>query len=428
MKAERVYRIATWAATPLVRPLLERRRQRGKEDAARLGERLGQAGLARPAGPLLWIHGASVGEAQSVLGLIKALLGAVEGLSILVTTGTVTSAGLMATRLPAGAFHQFVPVDHPRAVRRFLDHWRPDAALWVESELWPNLVLDTARRGIPMALVNGRMSEGSFARWRKRPALIGALMGAFRFVAAQSVADAERFRALGASDVRCLGNLKLDAPALGADPAQVSELAAAFGERPRWLAVSTHRGEEEQIAAAHRAMADLVPGLLTVIVPRHPERGEDVAGVVADAGLVVGRRRAGDPVTVETDVYVADTLGELGLFCRLAQVVLIGGSLVPHGGQNPLEPARLGCAVVTGPYMGNFEELMAALRAGDAVAELPRVEDLASVVARLLSDPAEVEALGSAARTVAAQGDGVVDRVLAAVRGLIPANAGHARS
>ncbi|WP_268967197.1 3-deoxy-D-manno-octulosonic acid transferase [Zavarzinia marina] len=427
MRAERLYRIATWAATPLVRPLLERRRQRGKEDAARLGERLGEAAMERPAGRLLWLHGASVGEAQSVLGLIRALMAAEPGLSILVTTGTVTSAGLMAQRLPDGAFHQFVPVDHPRAVRRFLDHWRPDAALWVESELWPNLVLDTARRGIPMALVNGRMSEGSFARWQKRPKLIGALLGAFRFVAAQSAADADRFTALGAGDVRCLGNLKLDAPALGADAATVSDLALAFGERPRWLAISTHRGEETRIAEAHRAIADFVPGLLTIVVPRHPERGGDVAAEMADAGLTVARRRIGDPVTGEVDVYVADTLGELGVFCRLAQVVLVGGSLVPHGGQNPLEPARLGCAIIAGPHMGNFAEVMDMLRAGNAVAELARPEDLASVLARLLTDPDEVEVMAGAARAVAAQGDGVVDRVLDAVRPLLTPVADDAR-
>lgn len=412
-----LYRLLTWVATPLVRPLLERRRRRGKEDAARLNERLGLPLRPRPEGRLLWIHGASVGEAQSVLGLIRRLA-ETPGLSVMLTTGTVTSAGLMAGRLPAGAFHQFVPVDHPAAVRRFLDHWRPDAALWVESELWPNLVLDTARRGIAMALVNGRMSEASFTGWRKRPGLIRPLMAAFRFVAAQSAADGERFRALGAADVRLLGNLKFDAPALGADAAALATLAAQAGERPRWLFASTHKGEEALAGRVHAALKPRWPDLLTLIVPRHPERGEDIAAEAAAQGLVVARRRAGDPITAATDIYVADTMGELGLFYRLSPLAVMGGSLVPHGGQNPLEPARLGCALVTGPHMSNFAEVMDNLRQGAAVTEVADEAALVAVLGGLLSDGARLAAFGASAASVATAGDGVVDRVLAAVRDL----------
>ncbi|PWR21309.1 3-deoxy-D-manno-octulosonic acid transferase [Zavarzinia aquatilis] len=412
-----LYRLLTWMATPLVRPLLERRRRRGKEDAARLNERLGLAARARPDGRLIWLHGASVGEAQSVLGLIRRLV-ELPGLSVLLTTGTVTSAGLMAGRLPAGAFHQFVPVDHPAAVRRFLDHWRPDAALWIESELWPNLVLETARRGVAMALVNGRMSEASAKGWRKRPGLIRPLMAAFRFVAAQSAADGERFRALGAADVRLLGNLKFDAPALGADAAALATLAAQAGERPRWLLASSHKGEEAQAGRAHAALKARWPDLLTLIVPRHPERGEDVAAELTEMGLAVARRRAGEPIAAGTDIYVADTIGELGLFYRLSPIAAMGGSLVPHGGQNPLEPARLGCALVTGPHMGNFAEVMDSLRAGHAVAEVADEAALATLIGDLLADDARVAALGVAAAAVAVAGDGVVDRVLAAVRDL----------
>ena len=412
-----LYRLLTWMATPLVRPLLERRRRRGKEDAARLNERLGLPARARPEGQLLWLHGASVGEAQSVLGLIRRLVEQ-PGLSVMLTTGTVTSAGLMAGRLPAGAFHQFVPVDQPGAVRRFLDHWRPDAALWIESELWPNLVLETVRRGIPMALVNGRMSEASAKGWRKRPRLIRPLMKAFRFVAAQSAADGERFRALGAADVRLLGNLKFDAPALGADAAALATLAAQAGERPRWLIASTHKGEEALAGRVHAALKARWPDLLTLIVPRHPERGEDVAAELAALGLVVARRRSGEPIAAGTDVYVADTIGELGLFYRLSPIAVMGGSLVPHGGQNPLEPARLGCALITGPYMGNFAEVMDSLRAGHAVTEVADEAALGTLIGDLLADDARVAVLGAAASTVATAGDGVVDRVLAAVREL----------
>ncbi|PWR19689.1 3-deoxy-D-manno-octulosonic acid transferase [Zavarzinia compransoris] len=420
-----LYRLLTWAATPLVRPLLERRRRRGKEDAARLGERLGFAGRPRPPGPLVWLHGASVGEAQSVLGLIRALLAARPGLSVLLTTGTVTSAAMMATRLPQGAFHQFVPVDHPLAVRRFLDHWRPDAAVWIESELWPNLVLDTAKRGIPMALVNGRMSAASFEGWRKRPRLIRAMLRGFRFVAAQSAGDGGHFADLGAGDIRLLGNLKLDAPALPADPAVTAQLAAQLGERPRFLAVSTHKGEEGRLAAIHKRIADHIPDLITLIVPRHPERGEEVAAEIRAAGLAVARRQAGEGVGAGTMVYVADTLGELGVFCRLSPLVVMGGSLVPHGGQNPLEPARLGCAVVTGPHMGNFTEVMAGLRQAHAVTETGDDTALTATLLRLLAAPDEVARLGEAARTVATAGEGVVTRVAGAVLALLPGD--HAR-
>ncbi len=412
-----LYRLLTYLATPLVRPLLERRRRRGKEDAARLSERLGHAGRARPAGPLVWIHGASVGEAQSVLGLIRRLVDG--GVSVMLTTGTVTSAALMATRLPAGAFHQFVPVDHPAAVRRFLDHWRPDLAIWVESELWPNLVLDTAKRGVPMVLVNGRMSEASFAGWRKRPRLIGPLMAAFSFVLAQSAVDGEHFRALGAADVRCLGNLKLEAPALGADTAALARLAAEMGERPRWLAASTHKGEEVAAGRVHAARTARPAGLLTIVVPRHPERGEDIAAALAEQGLTVARRRAGEVIRPETDVYVADTLGELGLFYRLSGIVFVGGSLVPHGGQNPLEAARLGCALMAGKHMHNFAEVTALLQQGDAILQVEDEAALTAALDRLLGDAGEVERRAAAAAAVAAAGDGVLDRVVAALGPLL---------
>lgn len=420
-----LYRLLTWVATPLVRPLLEGRRRRGKEDAARIGERLGHAGRPRPAGRLLWLHGASVGESLSVLGLIRALRARRPDLQILLTTGTVTSAAMMASRLPVGAFHQFVPVDHPRAVARFLDHWRPDAALWIESELWPNLALDTARRGIPMALINGRMSAASFKGWQKRPRLIRALLACFHFIAAQSARDGEHFAALGAADVRLLGNLKLDAPALPADVATTAQLAAILGERPRWLAVSTHRGEEAVIAAVHRRVAEHYPDLITLIVPRHPERGQEVAAELTALGLAVARRQAGDEITPATEIHVADTLGELGLFCRLSPIVLVGGSLVPHGGQNPLEPARLGCALLTGPHMGNFAEVMDLLRQAGAVTEVGDEAALAATLLRLLAARDEVARLGDAACRVARAGEGVVARVAEAVLGLLPDD--HAR-
>lgn len=412
-----LYRAGTELLGPAIELWLKRRLARGKEDPARLKERLGQPGRPRPPGRLVWLHAASVGEALSVLPLIERLLAERAGLSALLTTGTVTSARLMAERLPPRAFHQFAPVDRPSAVRRFLDHWRPDLALWVESELWPNLVTETAKRGAPMALINARLSERAFRRWRRFGWMIRPMLQAFTLALAQSEADAERLRALGARDVRCLGNLKDAAPPLAADPGKLAELAAAFGDRPRWLAASTHPGEEAIAAEAHRALKPRLPGLLTVIAPRHPERGPEIADAL---GLSVGRRAAGEPPGA--DAYLADTLGELGLFYRLCPIVFVGGSLVPHGGQNPLEPARLGAAVLFGPHMRNFAEAEARLAAAGAL----RVADgpaLAEAVGRLLADPMEAQRRGAALAAATAQDKAVLEAVLAALAPLIDARA-----
>jgi 3-deoxy-D-manno-octulosonic-acid transferase len=412
-----LYRAGTELLGPAIELWLRRRLARGKEDPARLPERLGRPGRERPPGRLVWLHGASVGEAMSVLPLIDRLLAARDDVSVLLTTGTVTSARLMAERLPRRAFHQFAPVDRPSAVRRFLDHWRPDLALWVESELWPNLVAETARSGAAMALVNARLSERSYRRWRRLGWLIRPMLSAFALTLAQSEADAARLRALGARDVRCFGNLKSAAPPLAADPAQLAELCAALGGRPRWLAASTHPGEEAIAVEVHRRLAPRLPGLLTVIAPRHPERGPELAQALGEG---VARRSAGEPP--DAGVYLADTMGELGLFYRLCPGVFVGGSLVPHGGQNPLEPARLGSAVLFGPHMRNFAEAEARLLATGArrVGDGP---ELAEAVGRLLAQPAEATRLGAALAAATAQDSGVLDAVAAALLPMLDARA-----
>jgi 3-deoxy-D-manno-octulosonic-acid transferase len=396
-----LYRAATIVGGPLVGAHLRRRARRGKEDPARLGERLGLAGGARPKGPLVWLHGASVGESLAMLPLVEALLEDRPGLQALITTGTVTSARLLADRLPARARHQFVPVDRPQAWRRFLAHWRPDLALIVESELWPNLILETAAAGVPMALINARMSPRSFRRWRRFPVLAARLLRPFEICLAQSGGDALRFAELGARNVHAAGNLKHAAPPLPADPKALADLGSMLGNRPVWLAASTHPGEEEQVLEAHGRMAPALAGLLTVIAPRHPERGDGLAALIESRGLALARRSKAQPVGPECAVYLADTMGELGLLYRIAKVALIGGSLVPHGGQNPLEAARLGCPPVFGPYTANFDEITAALEAKDAAIRVADVEGLASAVARLLRDPDARAALAARARAAA---------------------------
>src|SRR3982075_816148 len=326
----RFYRKLTTAVVPLAPALIKRRLKQGKEDPARIGERRGISGDIRPHGPLVWIHGASVGEVLAAAALIERLR--TRNIRILVTSGTVTSANIVANRFPADIIHQYVPYDSPRYVARFLDHWRPSLALFIESDLWPNLILSSAARRLPMVLINGRMSHRSFPRWRRGAGTIFALLGRFDVCLAQSELDGERFAALGSRNVVTTGNLKLDVPAPPADAAKLERLMSVTRGRPVIVAASTHPGEEEIWLETHRALAGFFPQLLTVIVPRHPNRGEAIARTVAESGLTPALRSHEEMPTAVTDIYVADTLGELGLFYRLGPIGFLGGRLVPHGG------------------------------------------------------------------------------------------------
>ncbi len=406
------YRAVTALAAPVIRLYLYRRMLLGKEDRARFEERLGRPGRDRPDGPLAWLHAASVGEAQSVLLLLERLLAERPWLRVMVTTGTVTSAGFLASRLPERAFHQYVPVDRLPWVRRFLDHWRPDLALWVESELWPNLVRETQKRRVPMVLLNGRMSARSFAGWQRAPNLVRPLLDGFALCFAQSHAEAERFGKLGARPVRCVGNLKLAAHALGADELALAELRRRIGVRPVWLAASTHPGEERIVAEAHARLARDRPDLLTILVPRHPSRGAEIAREVEEGGTAVARRDAGEALGERVGIYLADTMGELGLFYRLAPIAFMGGSLVRHGGQNLVEPARLGCAVLHGPHMWNFREVVDEMTALGALMEVEDADSLAAGVARLLGDPDQRARQAAAGRGIAEAGGGIIETLL----------------
>jgi 3-deoxy-D-manno-octulosonic-acid transferase len=426
MNALAAYRGLTTLIGPLLPLYLAGRRARGKEDAARFGERLGRAGAARPTGPLVWMHAASVGEAVSLLSLIDRLGRERPALNLLVTTGTVTSARLIETRLPAGEVrHQFVPVDRPRYVRRFLDHWRPDLAIWIESELWPNLVAATQARGIPTVLLNGRMSRRSYERWRRWPGLITPLLGRFALCLAQDAVQAARLGELGARDASSVGNLKSAAAALPADAPELARLGGEIDGRPRWLAANTHPGEEEATAAVHRKLLPAHPDLLTIIAPRHPARAGEIAADLRGRGLSVARRSQDDAITADVAVYLADTLGEMGLFYRLADIAFIGGSLTPMGGHNPLEAALLGCAILHGSDMSNCIATAEELAAAGGAETVGGVDELAAAVARLLADPAERRRRGRAASAVASRDSGVLDKVLEKLAPLLDAIAPH---
>lgn len=407
-----LYSVAGIALTPALAHWLKRRAARGREDASRIRERFGHASVPRPPGTLVWLHAASVGEVQSVLRLVQCLLRDHPALQILITTGTVTSAALIAQQQLPRVIHQFVPVDTQPAVRRFLAYWQPHLALWVESELWPQLLWNTHDRAIPMLLLNGRMSARSARGWQRWPRVIRSLLACFTALYAGTAEDAARLTALGGTAVRDVGNLKYDAAPLAVDDAQLSALMAMTTGRPLWLAASTHANEEQLVGDVHRLLAPDFTGLITLLVPRHASRGDSIAADLRARGLTVTQRSKGEAITPDTDIYLADTMGELGSFYRLSEMVFIGGSLVPHGGQNPLEPARLGSAIITGPYTHNFASIIAHLNAAEAIRIVADTPALADAVRHLMRNPEERQALAARAQAVVAQAHGATEVVL----------------
>ncbi len=406
----RLWWLAGSLAEAPLRVLLRRRVARGKELPARLGERRGRATLARPAGRLLWLHAASVGETVSVLPLLDALCRLDPALHVLLTTGSLTSQRLLAQRLPemgleARVLHQFVPLDVPRWLRRFLAHWRPQAAALVESELWPNLLGAARQRGLKLALLNARMSDRSTRSWRRLPRLSRHLLRQFTWITARSDEDARRLRTLGAQDVDMAGDLKQAASALPVDAAELEDVRAAVADRPILFAACTHDGEEPVLAAAHALLRRRQPGLLTIIAPRHPERGATVAAMLGGAP----RRALGQLPEPAQDFWVCDTLGELGLLYRLSPIAFLGNSLQVTartgggGGHNPFEPARLGCLVATGPLTSNFNAAFQALHWVEAVTVASDAASIAQWADAMLNDPATRAVRAEAARRVASR-------------------------
>ena len=406
-----LYGLATGLAEPLAPLILKRRAKAGREDPLRLGERLGRAGAPRPPGPLVWLHGVSVGETVSLLTLVEGLRARRPDLGLLVTSGTRTSAELLARRLPAGVRHQYVPVDTPGAVRRFLDHWRPDLGVFAESELWPNLILTARRRGTRLVLASARITEGTARTWRRAPASARRLLSAFDLILPQDRATADRLRGLGADCGREL-NLKRAGAPLIFDPAELARLQGLAAGRPVVLAASTHPGEDALIAEAAEGL-----GALVVIAPRHPERGAEIA-----AALKAPRRALGEEPGPETPVWIADTLGEMGLFFRLADVVVMGGSFPGGiGGHNPLEPARLGAPVITGPDIANAADVYGEMF--DEVCALMARDgpDLRRKLAGLLADPVLRRRMREAALAYAARQEQTLADALEDLAPLVPA-------
>ncbi len=377
-----IYRWGGVALYPVVGPYLALRVAKGKEERARRRERYGIASVARPAGPLVWFHAASVGETNAIVPLIKEVRR--RGIAVLLTTGTITSAKVVRDRLGTDIIHQYVPLDLKPAISRFLEYWHPDLAIMAESEIWPMTILELGKRHIPQVLVNGRISDRSFPRWKRRHAIADALFENFALVIAQSETDAERFRTLGALPVMVSGNLKVDTDAPPADPAVLKAYLDQISGRRTWAAISTFEGEEAAAGNVHRVLKERAQGLLTIVVPRHPERSDAVADMLTARGLKVVRRTSGEPLAPDTDIFLGDTIGEMGLYLRMTEIAFVGRSLFAEGGQNPLEPAMLGCAVLSGANVQNFREAYQQLARSGSAKMVRDVEMLAKGVHYLL--------------------------------------------
>ncbi|MBI1275930.1 3-deoxy-D-manno-octulosonic acid transferase [bacterium] len=407
------YGLVSTLLHPFAALWLRQRTARGKEDRTRLPERLGHArGLARPAGDLLWAHAASVGESQAVLPLLKELRATHPGLPILLTTGTKTSAQFVSGKLPEGVLHRMAPLDTFPSVTRFLNHWQPSRLLLVESELWPVWLWALGRRHVPVAVVNGRMSEKSYAMWGRLHALAKPMMRYVSLVLAQDGPDGDRFRALGAEDVHVTGNIKWDTPPLPASESELERLRAAIGRRSVWVAASTHAGEESQLAEAHALIRQHVKNALLILAPRHPHRGNQLVADLREAGFNLAQRSQSEPITAKTEIYLADTMGELGLWYRLAQLAFVGGSLVVHGGQNPLEPARLGCPVIAGWDMHNFASITLALEQSGALERTPTPAAVAESVLHHFQNKTYLVARRKAALESAGSQSGAIARTM----------------
>ena len=414
----KIYNMLITILYPLViRSYVNKRKQIGKEDVNRFNERVGRPIKERPEGKLFLLHGSSVGESVSMLPLINKILETYPDAHVMVTTGTVTSADVMQKRLPERAFHQFIPIDNPVFTNRFVKHWHPDVALWFESEFWPAVLSSIKRRNIPLILINGRISNKTFKRWQQFDFVCKELLSCFSLCLGQSEEDAYRLRVLGAPETVCLGNLKYAGLPLPIDEKSREDMLKQIGKRPFWLASSTHEDEEVRLAKLHKRLKEKFPDLLLIIAPRHPNRGEQIVEDIQKLGLSAALRSKQEKITPKTDVYVANTIGEMGLWYDLAKIVFIGGSLIPHGGQNFIEPSRVRDAVIVGPHMHNFTDAMNRAKKADAVMQVNDTAEMEELLTELLQNEAFLDAKRSLAYNWATSEtkvlDGIMDKIKA---------------
>jgi len=396
---------------PIIELILLLRVKKNKEDFGRLNERRGISILKRPEGELIWVHASSVGESMAALSLIERLVSSENERNVLVTTGTLTSAQLMMDKLPDRAFHQFTPIDRPAFVKRFFKHWKPDLLLIMESEFWPVQINTAKKFEIPIIAVNARLSEKSFLRWRIATSLSSTIFEDLSLVISTNKEQGSRFSKLGAKNVVVSGNLKRSAPKLNVDLNVTRVLSEQIGNRPVWLAASTHIGEDRPVMEVTNRLLDRFPNLLTIVAPRHPNRGKDIAELGSKMGLKVARRSCGEEIVRETQLYIADTLGEMGLFFHISDTVFVAGSLVPVGGHNPIEPAHFDCAIIFGNLMSKNREVADEMLSESAAITVHDDKELFNALAHLLSEPEESNRLAQNAKEYANNGYKVLESV-----------------
>jgi len=406
-----LYRLGWILLSPVLVLLFAFRYLKGKEDPKRFKERLGIAGCPRPDGRLIWMHGASVGECLSMLPLIQKLLEEDKNLNIMVTSGTVTSANLMKKRLPKRAFHHYFPIDFMGFTTRLIKHFKPDAVFWFESEFWPNALYAFKKENIPLILLNGRISDKSFKRWQKLPFVIKPLLSCFNLTFGQSPENEERLKKLGSPATACVGNIKCAAPASPYSKEELTKLQKQIGNRLCWCGASTHNNEEEMMADIHLHLKNDFPNLLTICVPRHPDRADKLQDMFEKKGLSVARRSKGQSIKADTQIYLADTIGEMGLLYQLAPLVFVGGSLIKFGGQNMLEPMYWGKVVFVGPYAFNFRSFMSEGKKQKALREVPNAPALQEQIRYFLMHPDDTRKIAERAHKMAVSQMAVLDRL-----------------
>lgn len=411
-----LYKYITSKSEKILLWLLNWRENKGKEDIARINERKGICTKPRPDGKLLWVHAASVGEAQSTLILIEKILKQTKDLNIIVTSGTVTSAKLMEDRLPQGAFHQYAPLDHPKWIKKFIEHWKPNAVFLIESELWPNMLAEIKQQKIPAALINARLSNKSFNGWSLFKNSTKEILSSFNIILSQTDNDTIRFKKLGARNTITTGNIKYSASPLPVNNNDLNEISNAIGNRPVWVYASTHLGEESLACRIHQRLKNKIPDILTIIVPRHPERRDEIKNICEGFSNLKNTMR-GEIKSLpraDTDIYIADSLGELGLFYSVSQVAMIGRSFSVDGGggHNPLEAAQLKCAVITGPNIQFQQDIFNNMINAKVAKQVKTKEELSNILTSLFENQEQLKQLQNNAFEYAQSKMNIIDNVI----------------
>ena len=413
------YRKAGHLLGPALNLLLERRTKRGKEERSRRPERFGISSRHRPAGPLVWVHAASVGETNAAMPVIREITA--RNINVLLTTGTVTSAKIARDQLPERAIHQYVPFDAEPYIKPFLDNWAPDLALLVESEIWPLTLAELGDRSIPVVILNGHISTRSVEHWQRVRTFATQVFGNIDLCLAQSEEDAALFSRLGVISAKSTGNLKFDRDPPFVDADALEDARKLVAGRPVWIAASTHADEESLALSAHAEILKQAADSLLIIAPRHPQRGEEIAELIRKAGLSVAVRSKGEVPGAGIEVYLADTIGDLGLLYRLSEVAFVGGSFAERGGQNPVEPAQLGIPVLHGPNVRNFKGIYQDLNKVGGAWRCATEADFKQAVNKLLFDAGKRALLAQTAESYVAGQRGALGRTLDALNPFLEA-------